>query len=255
MSFPWKIAVATQFTQFSAYSASPSPLNQINLLLTSFNLTPVSIHILHSTAFNDHLYILLCIIKVSSMAHSITHQPGPSLPFPAAARTNPLGFSFGISSFSPHASPSLPSQQSPSGAGGSGSGFTFPRPAQPSPIGFGFSQNNSHNHASSSTPLARQGSSTSARPLPYTSSPVKKKRSRQSSLSSTSSSPTSAWATLPSPKALGQSKGLLDVGGMALDDGDRRKVVRRNMKRIRQEGATSVSQADNVDLGVLLGMP
>ena len=186
------------------------------------------------------------------MAHSLTHQPNQSLPFTSGVRTNPLGFSFGVSSFSPHASPSLP-YPSPSGpsASGSGSGFggfPFPKPAQPSPIGFGFS------HASSSTPNAnaRQGPSTSARPLPYTSSPIKKKRSRQSSLSSTSSSPTSAWATLPSPKT--QSKGL-DVGGLALDDGERRKVVKRNMKRTRQEGTSNASQSDNVDLGVLLGMP
>ena len=183
------------------------------------------------------------------MAHSLTHQPSPSLPFTSGVRTNPLGFSFGVSSFSPHASPTH--LQSPSVASGSatGSGFPFPKPAQPSPIGFGF------NYASASALPARQastpGAGPSARPLhPYTSSPIKKKRSRQSSLSSTSSSPTSAWAALPSPKT--QNKGL-DVGSLALDDGERRKVIKRNMKRTRQEGVLNASQADDVDLGVLLG--
>lgn len=165
------------------------------------------------------------------MAHSLTQQHGASLPFTSGVRTNPLGFSFGVSSFSPHASPSLP--QPPS------SGFPFPKPIQPSPIGFGF------NHGS--TPLMKQGSGSKSQL--YTASPVKKKRSRQSSLSSTSSSPTSAWATLPSPKLAGKG---LDVGELVLDDGDRRKVVKRNMKRVRQEGGSN-AHADSVDLGVLLG--
>lgn len=180
------------------------------------------------------------------MAHSLTQQPAASLPFTSGARTNPLGFSFGVSSFSPHASPSLP--QPPS------LGFPFPRPAQSSPIGFGFGHANAH---ATPTPLGKSvasaGPSSSSRPplQPYTSSPVKKKRSRQSSLSSSSSSPASAWATLPSPKA---SSKALDVGGLALDDDGRRKVVKRNLKRVKQEGVT-VNASENVDLGVLLGEP
>jgi hypothetical protein len=162
------------------------------------------------------------------MAHSLTQHHTPSLPFPTGVRPNPLGFSFGGASFSSPGPSTF----------GQNAAIPFPRPAQQSPAGFGFGAppNPTSHHVSP----AKQGSSSKIPDSP----PSKKKRSRRSSASSSSSSPAMAWATLPSPRG-----SRLDLGGM--EDAEKRRVIKKNMKRVRQD--TERQGTDNVDIGVLLG--